>query len=343
MFCKYCGYELEDDSLFCPQCGKNLDKEISTREVTPSVAKDKIPTKQKKNLGKKIAIVIIVIVAVRTIGRIAYTKTSTPKENKSKVENNSLALVQAVRSNSIDEVKRLINNGTDVNGMVKLGDVTLTPLTMASINGFTDVAKLLIDSGAYVNLRIPYSVNVDLAALDYAAMFNSLEIAQLLIEKGANIEAKDAYGSTALMYAARENAIDVAKLLIENGADINAKGSDGKTVLMHAKSSVDVAKLLINRGVKDDLTHVLFETAWESSSDVVKLLLDNGASVNARNADGYTVLMKVAAGNSIDVAKVLLKKGAKVTLVDNNGNTALHEAANYGRPNMSRLLSIKRS
>lgn len=68
-----------------------------------------------------------------------------------------------------------------------------------------------------------------------------------LIKSGADVNAKNENGRTALMYAAWNNVTDVAKVLIDAGADVNAKGNAGETALMHAaaRNAVDVAKALI--------------------------------------------------------------------------------------------------
>ena len=82
---------------------------------------------------------------------------------------------------------------------------------------------------------------------------NNIEEVARLIEAGANVNATDDYGETALMWAAWYNAADAAKMLIEAGADINARDKGGKTALMIAKeeNAVDVAALLKAAGAKE--------------------------------------------------------------------------------------------
>ena len=71
---------------------------------------------------------------------------------------------------------------------------------------------------------------------------------------GADVNAKADRGSgygdgrTALMSAARGNAVDAAKLLIASGANINAKDKNGKTALTYAveRGSEDVVDVLLN-------------------------------------------------------------------------------------------------
>ena len=58
--------------------------------------------------------------------------------------------------------------------------------------------------------------------------------------------------------------------------------------------------------------------------EAVKLLLDKGAEVNAKNKDGKTALL---VASNLEVVKLLLDKGADVNVKDKNGGTALREAS----------------
>ncbi|MGB8848069.1 MAG: ankyrin repeat domain-containing protein, partial [Terracidiphilus sp.] len=57
---------------------------------------------------------------------------------------------------------------------------------------------------------------------------------QQLLNKGADIEAKDAYGETALFEAARNGNTEVVTLLLNKGANIEAKDTYGETALYEA-------------------------------------------------------------------------------------------------------------
>lgn len=55
------------------------------------------------------------------------------------------------------------------------------------------------------------------------------DLAKLLVENGANVNVKNSMGGTALIYAATFNKLEIAQLLLENGADKSVKDNRGGT------------------------------------------------------------------------------------------------------------------
>jgi uncharacterized protein len=95
-----------------------------------------------------------------------------------------------------------------------------------------DIALKLVDAGADLTWKNPGGPHELMIAgttlLMSAAGQSSLRLMQALIDRGADLEARDAKGQTALMYAAESGKPEPATLLIANGAVISARNGDGE-------------------------------------------------------------------------------------------------------------------
>jgi len=109
-----------------------------------------------------------------------------------------------------------------INSYIHLNDFLLkehktdemhTALMEASMDGHVEVASLLLDSGAQVNMPTDSFES----PLTLAACGGNVELALLLIDHGANIEEVNDEGYTPLMETAREGHEDMVSVLLSKG------------------------------------------------------------------------------------------------------------------------------
>jgi hypothetical protein len=129
-------------------------------------------------------------------------------------------------------VKRLLSI-RNINVNVKDDEFGETPLDNAALNGHIEIARLLLQNGAEVNVRNNYGNT----PLHYAAENGHVDILHLLVENGADLEAQSNYGERALHYAARYGNLPfIQELISRYHVDINARMNNGETALRVARA-----------------------------------------------------------------------------------------------------------
>ncbi len=139
----------------------------------------------------------------------------------------------------------------------------------------------LLEQGADPNAREPDGAS----ALGWAAIRGNAEIARLLLEAGADPNISNSLGIRPLAQALENGAAAVARLLLDHDADPNIARESGETPLMTAArlDQVDLMRLLIAEGADTDAHERRFgQTAlmWAAGKpDAVRLLVASGANV----------------------------------------------------------------
>jgi ankyrin repeat protein len=244
------------------------------------------------------------------------------------------ALMLAARQGALEAGAALIGGGADVNA--EEPQYGFTAMQTAIFNGHYAFAKLLIEKGASVNDGSLYIV-VEMRNLakytnrpnppDSENGVSHLDVAKLLLDKGANADAtydktvpprqaqgniNVAPGSTPLYRAVR--AVDLAsvKLLVEAGANPSLAIKDGSTPLMAA------AGLGAPRGGDEEVTEA---GDRNDPVDVMKVLVEKGADVNAANDTGMTP-MHYAVQRGVDrIIEYLASKGARFDTKNKQGRS----------------------
>ncbi len=213
----------------------------------------------------------------------------------------------AVSRGDIMNVEALLQQGADVNMKNAEGR---TALMQACHDGNTDMAGFLIERGAHVNGTV---------------------LMRAISSSGKN----------------GRRAIGIIRLLLDKGADANARDVAGRTALMNliaVNGNTVTMQLMLDRGEDKDAEAKHGSRPPEGSSpegylQTVKLLLERGADVNARTKDGYTALMLASSRGHVEVVQVLLAKGADINARNNQGKTALRLAADHGKREITKVLS----
>jgi len=144
-------------------------------------------------------------------------------------------------------VRQAIEQGVEIDRTDEHGR---TALMMASFDGYTDVAALMLEHGAGVD-RLDSSGR---SALMYAASGPFPETVLLLLEHGAEVDRVDTVESwTALMLAAAEGNRAVVETLLRHGADSAIVDQDGDAAVDHARAreQTEIVTLLENLTARD--------------------------------------------------------------------------------------------
>jgi ankyrin repeat protein len=134
-----------------------------------------------------------------------------------------------------------------------------------------------------------------------------------LLQKGANVNAAEGDGSTALHWASYHDDLETANLLLRAGAKVNAANDLGATPLWAASQngSEAMVRRLLEAGANPNLGLMSGETplmvaSRAGAAGVVEQLIAKGANVNAHGSRGQTALMWAVAEKHPEVVKVLL-------------------------------------
>ena len=127
----------------------------------------------------------------------------------------------------------------------------------------------------------------------------------------------------ALIAGARAGDLTAVGSALDAGANVNARDADGITALMHAA-----------RGEQPNIA----DPAPTDHPEVIELLIQRGADVNAKTDSGFVALFWAARYGHARAAKVLIDHGADINSKDRDGMSALRWAATNQQTNIVNLL-----
>ena len=259
---------------------------------------------------------------------------------------NEPALSDAASNGNLEVVKHLVAGGADA---IFIGKSGKTPMQMAAGKGHVEIVEFLT-----------LAIDRDLAKLreDIESARSESVVVRLL---GKN---ENRYGLTHLHRAAASGHMETVTCLLDHGADVNAMNYEGWTALMLAVHHcyLPVVNLLLLRGADPDLvakdieisdlknsgaddrprtSTPLQNAAYMGHLAIAQRLVDGGADLNRSDKDGLTPLTLSAIEGRLEVLKFLVDEGADLNLADKEGCTTLHAAAILGHFDIVKFLVLK--
>lgn len=185
-----------------------------------------------------------------------------------------------------------------------------------------------------------------------AAAEGNTEAVLASLEGGADINATNSDGDTAVMVATHNNQIDTVRTLIENGADLNIRNNKQDNVLLYvgAEGLLDILKLALQAGADTTITNRYWGTALIPASDrghvdiVEELLTNSDTNVNHLNNLHWTALLEAiilgdGSARYQEIVQLLVDHGADIHISDKDGVTPLEHAKNRGFKEIEYILT----
>ena len=253
-------------------------------------------------------------------------------------------LMFAVRAGHIDATRVLLDAGADVNDTISDG---LSALVVAAANANWELAAYLIDRGADVTASeagwnaLHQTVRTRRMNLAFgrpgpfaSGTLDSIELMKKLLDAGVDVNARmtrngmrdgqrnrfNRLGATAFMLAAKVTDTEAMRLLLEAGADPNIPAADGTTPLMVA------AGVHIWNPGEDGGS---FTGQEQEVLEAVRICIEAGNDINARNYRGETALHGVGFRGVNIVLDYLVERGGDLTALTDDGWSPLAIARGF--------------
>ena len=197
----------------------------------------------------------------------------------------------------IDIAELFVAAGADVNVKDR---GSMVPLHFAARYNQVEMVKYLLNHSAYIHAVD----NCGKTPLHRATEERNFEIVELFLEAGADINSADNYGWTPIFHSAFFHHLDMVQFLILNGADINHLNDYDESPL-HIACSIEMPTDEIfdavvrssfdfyrrSKKIPSEDLKALMETRTASNLDMIQLLVNAGANVNAKTTDNESPIL----------------------------------------------------
>ena len=229
-------------------------------------------------------------------------------------------LFDKIQAGDITSVQNLINQGANIEAIHAVNGIALTPLLLAVMTENDAMAKTLLNAGADPKATIGTGSNM--TALHLAIESGNHAMVKTLLDAGVDPKSANFLdGNTVLHEAATKGNLDVVHSLLKSGAEVDAQNDKGETALhkalfpaqyphqsqIHNDGNDQVANALVSAGADvnakaNDGDRPIHLAARNLNSKNVKMLADHGADVTALNARAQSISDIVHDRNSVVIS-----------------------------------------
>lgn len=365
---------LEESSSLSREAIEQIARVVRSQYQKPASPSSKLEQKRKEvsgtldlTAGGEVA---VVLAALRE-GSESELKTLLEQGADPNLPNEKgeVAIVLAAELGHWEKVKLLLKHKAEI-GKPGLGG--RTALIETVWRGNTAMAGFLLGKGADVNCNSDRGTPL-IVANKTRIDKKGIKFIEKLLEAGADVNAQDPEGNTALMAMVKRDP-KIVQLLLDHGADTGIRNKQGNTAQELADPKIAIklqewnqgAELrridgFIDHAIKENIAGL--ESALAAGHDInakneeektalsraiskgkykaVKFLIDHGADIKARLDDEQTLLELAAKNSTGKIIELLLGQGAGIESRDRRGYTSLMHAVDYGNLNAVRSLIKK--
>lgn len=280
----------------------------------------------------------------------------------SEQEHRIAQFVNAARVGDVAKIDKFLSEGMDINAKNKSGN---TSLMEACAAGHEDVINLLLDRQADPAIKNNIKETAAIKAIrsrQYGAIdllrtrkaipkegidreiirYADVDFLESEFRRWSEADRKSKLANM-LYFACQSGKTEVVKFFLDKGADPNQGKGESLCVCSGIQGPpVEAVRLLLDKGADPNVwkkESPLMNAAEVNRADVISLLLERGANINAQEKEeGKTALALACKAGRVQAARMLLDKGANINVKGKGGWTPLHEAAGAGSVEIVELL-----
>jgi ankyrin repeat protein len=261
----------------------------------------------KQHFGEKKRTLFMYYVKSNKMNMVKYMLQNYKFDINFVANDHNSALCYACENNNVEMIHVLLNNGANVQNDPHdgSGDDYIDPAYYAIKNNNTDILKLLVERGAKINYT-HHDSSYDLEEpLMMAVHHRNLEIVTMILKADTDL---DNWKGTYPFYDACANGDhEIVQAFIDAG--------------MEGDCLYDYETLRFDTEDAPEQTETALMVA--STIEVVRILIENNADINAETANGRTALSINCEKGKIDIVRHLIDEGCDVNVIDNDGKTPL--------------------